>query len=178
MQQPEEFFGMVPLLVKALLGLGVQPDIIICRCPDPVLEETRKKIANQCTIQMGRIISAHDVTNLFHVPGIFAEQHMVGILNGLLALDDLADPDLDLARSKRSRTRDLRTLNDWQAFAKQVDQAENAPPVTIAFVGKYNKGGGDAYQSVVAALHHAAVAVTRTCAEFAHCAVQKECVDV
>lgn len=145
--------------VKALLGLGVQPDIIICRCPDPVLEETRKKIANQCTIQMGRIISAHDVTNLFHVPGIFAEQHMVGILNGLLALDDLADPVAK--KFPPGRTRDLRTLNDWQAFAKQVDQAENAPPVTIAFVGKYNKGGGDAYQSVVAALHHAAVAVTR-----------------
>ncbi|CAL1148815.1 unnamed protein product [Cladocopium goreaui] len=114
--------------VKALLGLGVQPDMIICRCPDPVLEETRKKIANQCAIQSGRIISAHDVANLFHVPGM------------------------------PGSGKNLRTLNDWEKFAKQVDQAEAAMPVTIAFVGKYNKGGGDAYQSVVAALNHAAVA--------------------
>lgn len=144
--------------VKALLGLGVQPDMIICRCPDPVLEETRKKIANQCAIQSGRIISAHDVTNLFHVPGIFAQQHMVGMLNGLLHLDDLV---VSHKYPGSSRTKNLRTLNDWEAFAKQVDQADAAAPVTIAFVGKYNKGGGDAYQSVVAALHHAAVAVTR-----------------
>eukprot|EP00434_Breviolum_minutum_P020489 symbB.v1.2.018065.t2/scaffold1427.1/size119462/5 len=104
--------------VKALLGLGVQPDMIICRCPDPVLDETRKKIANQCAIQSGRIISAHDVTNLFHVPGIFAQQHMVGMLNGLLQLDDLV-----VAHKYPGRTKNLRTLNDWEAFAKQVDQA-------------------------------------------------------
>merc|ERR1712232_1399850 len=45
--------------------------------------------------------------------------------------------------------------------AEQVDKAEASAPVVIAFVGKYNKGGGDAYQSVLAALHHAAVAMTR-----------------
>ncbi|OLP89325.1 CTP synthase [Symbiodinium microadriaticum] len=144
--------------VKTLLGLGVQPDLIICRCPDPVLEETRKKIANQCNIPANRIISAHDVTNLFHVPGIFAQQHLIGVMNGLLKLDqlDVAKPS-PLSRYSKS----MRTLNDWDRFAKQVDQAEISKPVTIAFVGKYNKGGGDAYQSVIAALSHAAVAVTR-----------------
>jgi len=52
-------------------------------------------------------------------------------------------------------------LEDWNRFATQVDTAEASAPVVIAFVGKYNKGGGDAYQSVLAALHHAAVAVCR-----------------
>ncbi|CAJ1401903.1 unnamed protein product [Effrenium voratum] len=145
--------------VKALLGLGVQPDIIICRSPDPVMEDTRKKIANQCNIQTARIISAHDVNNLFHVPGIFAEQHMVGLLNGLLRLGD--DLDVTTKYLPKGRPGSLRTLKDWQKFANRVDQAAVSPPVTIAFVGKYNKGGGDAYQSVIAALEHAAVAVTR-----------------
>lgn len=55
----------------------------------------------------------------------------------------------------------LRTLDDWKRFAKQVDQADAGEAVVIAFVGKYNKGGGDAYQSVLAALHHSAVAMGR-----------------
>merc|ERR1719276_508010 len=55
----------------------------------------------------------------------------------------------------------IRSLDEWNKFAAQVDTAEASAPVVIAFVGKYNKGGGDAYQSVLAALHHAAVAVTR-----------------
>eukprot|EP00440_Ansanella_granifera_P007554 gb/GFBE01008179.1/.p1 GENE.gb/GFBE01008179.1/~~gb/GFBE01008179.1/.p1 ORF type:complete len:665 (+),score=171.46 gb/GFBE01008179.1/:1-1995(+) len=145
--------------VKTLLGLGVQPDIIICRSPDPVMEETRKKIANQCNISASRIISAHDVNNLFHVPGVLAEQHVVGLLNGMLRLDDLEVSKSPLLSIGKDRS--LRSLNDWNNFAKQVDQAEKSTPVVIAFVGKYNKGGGDAYQSVLAALHHSAVAVTR-----------------
>merc|ERR1740138_2011264 len=43
---------------KALLALGVQPDLILCRSPDPVEEGTRKKISNQCNIPVSRIISA------------------------------------------------------------------------------------------------------------------------
>lgn len=140
--------------VKTLLGLGVQPDIIICRSPDPVEEETRKKIANQCNIQVNRIISAHDVKNLFHVPGSLAQQHVAILLNSLLDLDCQT-------RTPPAPDTTLRTLADWKHFAKQVDEAAAAKPVVIAFVGKYNKGGDDAYQSVIAALHHAAVAVKR-----------------
>jgi len=151
--------------VKTLLGLGVQPDIIIARSPDPVMEETRKKIANQCSIMPNRILSCHDVNNLFHVPGVLAQQHVVGLLNGVLRLDDLETRETSKISSLSclgsSRDRTLHSLNDWHRYASQVDQAEQGPQVTIAFVGKYNQGGGDAYQSVIAALHHAAVAVRR-----------------
>lgn len=145
--------------VKALLALGVQPDLIVCRSPDKLQEETRKKIANQCNIQAARILSAHDVQNLFHVPEILAEQHVVGLLNGILHLDEFEVSASPLCT--RVADRSLRSLEDWRSFARQVDKADVAQPVIIAFVGKYNKGGGDAYQSVMAALHHAAVAVTR-----------------
>jgi len=143
--------------VKALLALGLQPDIIVCRSAEPLNFETRKKIANQCNIPAARILSAHDVKNLFHVPQVLADQHVVGLLNGILQLDDL---DVTPARFMRSDM-GFRSLSDWSAFAKQVDLAEEAHEVVIAFVGKYNKGGGDAYQSVLAALHHAAVAIKR-----------------
>merc|ERR1719487_1563046 len=59
--------------VKALLSAGVQPDMIICRGPEPLNDETRKKISNQCNIQEARIISAHNVSNLFHVAHIFSD---------------------------------------------------------------------------------------------------------
>jgi len=140
-----------------LLALGIQPDVIICRSSEPLKEETRKKIGNQCNIQPGRILSCYDVNNLFHVPGVLAEQHIVGLLNGLLKLDDLDTTELPAV----IKDKNIKLLTDWNKFAKQVDVSEKAPEVTIAFVGKYNKGGGDAYQSVIAALHHAAVAMTR-----------------
>jgi CTP synthase len=143
--------------VKALLALGIQPDLIICRSSDRLSDDTRKKIANQCNIQASRIISCYDVANLFHVPGMLAEQHVVGLLNGILHLNELDKSPAPLL----NKSTNLQSLNDWNNFAKQVDVSEKAADVTIAFVGKYNKGGGDAYQSVIAALHHSAVAMGR-----------------
>jgi CTP synthase len=143
--------------VKALLALGVQPDLIICRSPERLQEDTRKKIGNQCNIQTSRILSCHDVNNLFHVPTMLAEQHVVGLLNGVLHLDSLdLKPSMPLRKEKN-----LRSLTDWNKFAKKVDEAEASAKVVIAFVGKYNKGGGDAYQSCIAALQHAAIEVGR-----------------
>jgi len=141
--------------VKALLALGVQPDLILCRSPEVLEDGTRKKISNQCNIPPGRILSAHDVNNLFHVPQVLADQHIVGLLNGILQLERV-----QLAPG-RNMSSGLRSLEDWRRFAKQVDTAGAAEEVVIAFVGKYNKGGGDAYQSILAALHHSAVGMQR-----------------
>lgn len=142
--------------VKALLALGIQPDCIICRSAEQLTEETRKKIANQCNIQANRIFSCYNVNNLFHVPGVLSGQHVVGLLNGILHLNELDKSPSPIV----SRDRNLKSLADWNNYAKRVDESEKAAEVTIAFVGKYNKGG-DAYQSVIAALQHAAVAMTR-----------------
>jgi CTP synthase len=142
--------------VKALLALGIQPDCIICRSAEQLTEETRKKIANQCNIQANRIFSCYNVNNLFHVPGVLSGQHVVGLLNGILHLNELDKSPSPIV----SRDRNLKSLADWNNYAKRVDESEKAAEVTIAFVGKYNKGG-DAYQSVIAALQHASVAMTR-----------------
>merc|ERR1719203_1413483 len=150
--------------VKALLALGVQPDVILCRSPDPLEEGTRKKISNQCNIHPNRILSVHNVNNLFQVPQVLAEQHLVGLLNGILRLDKVEPMQGKLGRPLgRSLISDrpLRSLGDWKKFAEQVDRAGSAEEVVIAFVGKYNQGGSDAYQSVIAALHHSAVAMER-----------------
>lgn len=144
--------------VKGLLALGVQPDLVICRSPTPVQEDTRKKIANQCNIPAAHIVSCHDVGNLFHVPCMLAEQHVIGLLNGVLRLEEVKIAPMTMLPETRGL---LRSLQQWKEYALQVDKAHAAKPVVIAFVGKYNKGGDDAYQSVMAALHHSAVAVCR-----------------
>jgi len=143
--------------VKALLALGIQPDFVVCRNSEPLEEGTRKKIANQCNIRQERILSAHDVNNLFHVPRVLAEQNILGKLTNVLRLDRMG---IDFMGAPAGDT-SIRTLGDWNDFARQVDEAEAANPVNIAFVGKYNKGGGDAYQSILAALQHASVAMGR-----------------
>jgi len=143
--------------VKALLALGIQPDCLICRSSDPLEESTKKKLMNQCNIQSSRIFSCYDVKNLFHVPGVLAQQHIVGFLNGILHLHELDKSELPAL----TRDRNLKTPNDWINYASKVDEAEKQAEVVIAFVGKYNAGGGDAYQSVIAAMHHSAVAMNR-----------------
>eukprot|EP00932_Pfiesteria_piscicida_P016826 SRR837773.3733.p1 GENE.SRR837773.3733~~SRR837773.3733.p1 ORF type:complete len:672 (-),score=296.74 SRR837773.3733:190-2169(-) len=143
---------------KALLALGVQPDIIVCRSAEPLSEGTKKKISNQCNIHAARIISAHDVNNLFHVPKVLADQHVIGLLNGILALDRM---NVGRVKEPSMGEAPMRTLREWNDFANQVDVASAAKEVVIAFVGKYNEGGGDAYLSVVAALQHSSVAMAR-----------------
>eukprot|EP00403_Amphidinium_massartii_P043075 CAMPEP_0178435660 /NCGR_PEP_ID=MMETSP0689_2-20121128/34043_1 /TAXON_ID=160604 /ORGANISM="Amphidinium massartii, Strain CS-259" /LENGTH=667 /DNA_ID=CAMNT_0020057741 /DNA_START=18 /DNA_END=2021 /DNA_ORIENTATION=- len=137
--------------VKALLSAGIQADFIICRCAKELEESTRKKIANQCNIASSRILSAHDQKNLFHVVSVLAEQRIVKMLEITLGLESAPRLKVDSVWNREG----------WAKFARQVDIAEASETLSIAIVGKYNKGGEDAYQSLVCALHHAAVQLTR-----------------
>merc|ERR1719235_2570762 len=99
--------------VKALLALGVQPDLIMCRSKEPLGEGTRKKIANQCNIRPAQILSAHDVTNLFHVPRILHSQRIVERLSRALQLEKLEPTQAALYVGDTG----LRSLQDWNRFA-------------------------------------------------------------
>ncbi len=54
--------------VKELLGLGIQPDVLVCRCDSPVSEEVRDKIALFCNVQPERVISDVTAPILYEVP--------------------------------------------------------------------------------------------------------------
>src|SRR5918912_1219638 len=60
--------------VKELLGLGIQPDILLCRCDRPIPEGARKKIALFCNIRESRVIPALDVDTIYAVPLAYHEQ--------------------------------------------------------------------------------------------------------
>lgn len=62
--------------VKALMGLGLLPDIIVCRCAKPLEEAVRRKISVFCHVSPAHVVSVHDCSNIYHVPLILYEQQV------------------------------------------------------------------------------------------------------
>lgn len=124
--------------VKELRGLGITPDILVCRSSKPLNKETREKLAAFCHVQPQAVMSTHDVPNIYHVPLMLQEQGLCDILG----VDCTATTLLD----------------EWRTMAHHVDTLTDE--VHIAMVGKYTDLS-DAYLSVIKSLQHAAMAVNR-----------------
>jgi CTP synthase len=123
---------------KELLGLGIQPDILLCRCDRPIPEGARKKIALFCNLRESRVIPALDVDTIYAVPGSYHAEGFdreVCIHFGL----DAAEPD----------------LGRWDAIVNRIRRPEGE--VTIAIVGKYTHLP-DSYKSLAEAMTHGAIA--------------------
>src|ERR1700731_389534 len=78
---------------KELLGLGIQPDILLCRCDRPIPEGARKKIALFCNLRESRVIPALDVDTIYAVPGAY---HAEGFDREVWAHFGLDAPEPDL----------------------------------------------------------------------------------
>ena len=124
--------------VKELRGLGISPDILVCRSSAPLNEETRNKLAAFCHVKPEAVMSTHDVPNIYHVPLMLQEQGLCDILNVDCSATSL--------------------LRDWRDMAHHLDTLTEE--VHIAMVGKYTDLS-DAYLSVIKSLQHAAMAVDR-----------------
>ena len=124
--------------VKELRGLGITPDILVCRSSAPLSDETREKLAAFCHVAPEAVMSTHDVPNIYHVPLMLQEQGLCDILN----LDCNA----------------THLLEQWRAMAYNLDTLSEE--VHIAMVGKYTNLS-DAYLSVIKSLQHAAMAVNQ-----------------
>ena len=124
--------------VKELRGLGITPDILVCRSSAPLNDETRNKLAAFCHVQPEAVMSTHDVPNIYHVPLMLQKQGLCEILGVDCSATNL--------------------LKEWQAMAHHLDTLTEE--VHIAMVGKYTDLS-DAYLSVIKSLQHAAMAVDR-----------------
>jgi CTP synthase len=129
--------------VQVLRGLGISPDMLVCRSEIPLADEAREKLALFCHVKPEAVLSASDVSNIYHVPLVLEEQGVSQMLSERLKFDL---PD----------SRPL--LDDWRAMAARVDGLEGE--VHIAMVGKYT-GLSDSYLSVIKSLQHASFAVGR-----------------
>ena len=124
--------------VKELRGLGITPDILVCRSTRPMTEETKDKLAAFCHVSPDAVMSTHDVPNIYHVPLMLEKQGLCKILN------------VDCNTTN--------ILSEWKKMALNLDTLTEE--VNIAMVGKYTDLS-DAYLSVIKSLQHAAMAVNR-----------------
>jgi CTP synthase len=127
--------------VKELRGIGIQPDVLVCRSQHFLPREQRAKIALFTNVEERAVISAIDVDDIYKIPMVLNEQGLDSIVVEKLKLDV---PPAD--------------LSEWQGVvdAKANPEAE----VTIAMVGKY-VDLKDSYMSLTEALRHAGIR-TRT----------------
>ena len=90
--------------VKELLGLGIQPDVILCRCDGPVPQEVRDKIALFCNVPPERVISNQTAPLLYQVPLMLEEAGLASAVCSALALP-AGQPDLDGWRAMVERAK-------------------------------------------------------------------------
>ena len=125
--------------VRELRAIGIQPDILLCRCEQEIPEGDKRKIAQFCNVRPSAVIQALDSASIYNVP---LDYHREGLDREVLdafGIDTAPAPDL-----KR-----------WQGIADAIAHPDGE--VTIAVVGKYT-GFKDAYKSLVEALVHGGLA--------------------
>ena len=122
--------------VKDLQGMGIQPDILVCRSEHPLDDNIKSKIALFCNVPKTHVLQNLDVEVLYEVPLVMEEEHLAQVACECLNLP-CPEPD----------------LKDWTAMIDAWKHPEK--DVTIALVGKYTQLH-DAYISVVEALKHGA----------------------
>lgn len=124
--------------VKELQGMGIQPDIIVCRTEVPLEQEIKDKIALFCNVPAKHVMQNLDVETLYEAPLAMEKEHLADIACECLHLD-CPKPD----------------LKEWENMVHALKNPEKE--TTVALVGKYT-ALHDAYISVVEALKHGAVA--------------------
>lgn len=125
--------------VGIMRGIGIIPDILVCRCEHPLEEEQMEKLALFCNVPKSQVFEAQDVKhNIYEI------------------VTDLADQDLDV-KVLELLNLPARTLqiDPWR---KMIDTLVTQPHgrVSIAIVGKYI-GTPDAYKSIVESLTHGGI---------------------
>jgi CTP synthase len=125
--------------VKELRSIGIQPDILLCRCEQPIPDEERRKIGLFCNVRETAVIQAMDSENIYGVP---LDYHAQGLDREVLAAFGIdVAPEPNLAR--------------WLQICNRVTHPDG--DVNIAVVGKYTVLK-DAYKSLIEALAHGGVA--------------------
>lgn len=128
--------------VKELQGMGIRPDIIVCRSELPLDDSIRDKISLFCNVPRSHVLQNLDVEYLYEAPLAMEKERLAEVACECLHLDCPA-PDLE----------------DWKTMVEALRHPTNE--VTVALVGKYITLH-DAYISVVEALKHGGIASRAT----------------
>ncbi len=124
--------------VKGLLQIGIQPDILLCRCDRPLPQDLRDKIALFCNVESRAVIPAQDADTIYEVPLKLAAE----------GFDEIVLEQLNLPKGKRD-------LSRWRGVVDAVKSCEDT--VSVGIVGKY-VDLADSYKSLNEALCHGGMA--------------------
>ncbi len=124
--------------VRELRGIGIQPDVIVCRSDYPLGREAKEKIALFCDVEQRAVIPLVTAESIYEVPLILEETGLGDFIVERLGLP-AGQPD----------------LHDWGELVEEIKRPKK-DEIHIGMVGKYIELQ-DAYLSVREALHHAGV---------------------
>jgi len=125
--------------VKELRGIGIQPDILLCRSDKEISLEDRRKIALFCNVRPERVIPAMNLETIYDAPIRYHEGGFDAQVLEVFGIKDAPPPD----------------LSRWQSVVERVLKPEGE--VKIAVVGKYMQVK-DSYKSLIEALIHGGLA--------------------
>jgi CTP synthase len=125
--------------VKELRSIGIQPDVLLCRCEQTIPAEEKRKIGLFCNVRPSAVIEALDAPNIYAVPLEYHRQGLDAEVLDVFGIRDSRPPD----------------LSRWQEISQRMTHPDGE--VTIAVVGKYTVLK-DAYKSLIEALIHGGVA--------------------
>jgi CTP synthase len=123
--------------VKELREIGIQPDILLCRCDREIPRDMKAKIALFCNVREEAVVTARDVDSIYEVPAAFHEQ----------GLDERIIDFLNIWTKSPD-------LSPWARIVKRVK--EPASETTIGIVGKYVEMT-ESYKSLAEALIHGGI---------------------
>jgi CTP synthase len=124
--------------VKELRGIGIQPDILLCRTERALSQSIKDKISLFCNVDKDAVIAARDVGNIYEVPIVYHNE----------GLDEKITQQLNIWAKKPD-------LSQWEGIVDVINKP--ASEVDIALVGKYVKFK-DSYKSLNEALAHGGIA--------------------
>jgi CTP synthase len=125
--------------VKELRSIGIQPDILLCRCEQPIPPDEKRKIGLFCNVRPSAVIQAMDAATIYGVPLDYHAQGLDAEVLDVFGMRDAPAPD----------------LSRWNQISDRLTHPDGE--VTIAVVGKYTVLK-DAYKSLIEALMHGGVA--------------------
>jgi CTP synthase len=124
--------------IKALMSVGIQPDIIVCRSENPISEKIKEKISIYSNVPVSRTIGFHDTRNIYKFALRLQEEGVDRAVADILGLEP-GKPHPDLEK--------------WRLLAERTDSARRQ--LTVGITGKYTTVH-DSYMSILKALEHTA----------------------
>ncbi len=125
--------------VRTLQGLGLQPDVIVCRSTKPLSQHAKSKISKFCNVSNDAVISNPDIDIIYKLPLNFEKENVAAVIERKMNID-FPKPD----------------FSNWFDLVNLFESSKKGKTLIIALPGKYTEMK-DTYVSIIEALTHSAV---------------------